>query len=170
MGEKRTVGMRGTQLELAGQEVAVGDRAPDFSALTVDLEPFRFSSTRGKIRVISSVPSLDTPVCDLQTKRFNAEAARLGERVRVLTISMDLPFAQKRWCAASSTDRVQVLSDHRDASFGAAFGILVPALRLLARAVFVIDADDVVRYVQLVPDMGQEPDYDAVIRAVQDLL
>ncbi|HSA23986.1 MAG TPA: thiol peroxidase, partial [Myxococcota bacterium] len=121
-------------------------------------------------RVLVSVPSLDTPVCDLETRRFNEEASRLGERVRVLVVSMDLPFAQKRWCAAAGVERVQTLSDHREAAFGKAYGLLIPALRLLARAVIVVDGAGTVSYVQLVKEIGKEPDYQAVLRAVQELL
>ena len=170
MSDDRTVTLNGKPLELAGHEVKVGDKAPDFTALDNDLKPLGLSSLRGKVRVVVSVPSLDTPVCDLETRRFNEEASALGEQVRMLVISMDLPFAQKRWCAAAGVERVQTLSDHAEAAFGQAYGMLIPAIRLLARAIFVIDADDVVRYVQLVPEIAQEPDYDAVLRAVRELL
>jgi thiol peroxidase len=170
MSEKRTVTMKGNPLELAGSQPKVGDRAPDFVALAQDLQEVRLSSLAGKVRVLVSVPSLDTPVCDLETRRFNQEATRLGDAVRVLVVSMDLPFAQKRWCAAAGVERVQTLSDHREASFGKAYGMLLQALRLLARAVFVVDGQGVVRYVQVVPEIGQEPDYQAVLRAVQELL
>jgi len=116
------------------------------------------------------VPSLDTPVCDLETRRFNQEAATLGPGVAVLTLSMDLPFAQKRWCGAAGVDKVTTLSDHRDASFGAAYGTLIRELRLLARCVFVVDKDGVLRYIQLVKEIAQEPDYAAVLDAVKKLL
>jgi thioredoxin-dependent peroxiredoxin len=168
--EKRSVTMKGNPFELSGAGVKVGDRAPDFAALTNDLQEFRLSALKGKVRVLVSVPSLDTPVCDLESRRFNEEAARLGERVRVLVLSMDLPFAQKRWCAAAGVERVQTLSDHREAAFGKAYGLLIPTLRLLARAVIVVDGTGTVRYVQLVQEIGQEPDYQAVLKAVQELL
>ena len=166
----RTVTMSGDPLSLAGREVQVGDRAPDFTALDEDLNERKLSDLKCKIRVLVSVPSLDTPVCDLQTRRFDEEASALGDAVRVLVVSMDLPFAQKRWRLAAGIERVHTLSDHRDASFGRAYGMLLPDLRLLARAVFVVDPDDVVRYVQVVPEITQEPDYDAVILAVKELL
>jgi thiol peroxidase len=120
--------------------------------------------------VISAVPSLDTPVCDMETRRFNSEAAKLSDDIVILTISMDLPFAQKRWCGAAGVDKVVTLSDHREAEFGKAYGVLIKELRLLARAVFVIDAEGVVRYVQLVNEVAEEPDYDAVISAAKNLV
>ena len=167
---KGAVTMRGNPLTLIGNEVAVGEPAPDFVVLDNGLAPVELSSFRGKICVISSVPSLDTPVCDLETKRFNEEASKLGPDVAVLTISMDLPFAQKRWCAAAGVDAVQTLSDHRDASFGSAYGVLIEELRLLARCVFVVDKEGVIRYMQLVREIAEEPDYDAVLGAVGKLI
>ncbi len=166
----RSVTMNGDPLFLAGREVQVGDRAPDFTALDEDLNERKLSDLKGKIRVLVSVPSLDIPICDLQTRHLEEEASALGDAVRVLVVSMDLPFAQKRWREATGTERVHTLSDHRDASFGRAYGMLLPDLRLLARAVFVVDPDDVVRYVQVVPEITQEPDYDAVILAVKEML
>ena len=163
------VTMRGNPLTLVGSEVKVGEPAPEFVALDNDLAPVKLSSFRGKTCVISSVPSLDTPVCDIETRRFNEEAAKLGPDVVILTISMDLPFAQKRWCAAAGVSGVQTLSDHRDASFGTAYGVLIKELRLLARALFVVDKEGVVRYTQLVREITQEPDYDAVLSAVGEL-
>jgi len=161
--------MRGNPLTLVGNEVAIGQKAPDFVALANDLSPVRFSSFHGKVCVVSSVPSLDTPVCDVETRRFNQEAERLGSNVVILTISMDLPFAQKRWCAAADVTNVQTLSDHRDASFGKSYGVLIKELRLLARAVFLVDRDGTVRYVQLVKEVTDEPDYEAVLSAVREL-
>jgi thiol peroxidase len=120
--------------------------------------------------VISAVPSLDTPVCDMETRRFNSEAAKLSKDIVILTISMDLPFAQKRWCGAAGVDKVVTLSDHREAEFGNSYGVLIKELRLLARAVFVVDAEGVVRYVQLVKEVADEPDYDAVISAAKNLV
>ncbi len=167
---KGLITMRGNPLTLLGKEVRVGDRAPDFVVLDNNLSPVKFSSFRRKVCVISSVPSLDTPVCDLETRRFNEEAGKLGPDVAILTISMDLPFAQKRWCGAAGVTRVQTFSDHRDASFGKAYGVLIEELRLLARALFVVDRQGILRYVQLVKEMTNEPDYDAVLRAVKQLL
>jgi thiol peroxidase len=160
------VTMKGSPLTLLGPLPKVGERAPDFAALGNDLQPVKLSAFRGKKVVISSVPSLDTPVCDLQTRRFNAEAERLGPDVPILTISMDLPFAQARWCGAAGVKNVRTLSDHRDAAFGKAFGLLVEELRLLARAVLIVDRVGIIRYVQLVKEIGQEPDYDAALAAL----
>lgn len=162
--------MKGQPLTLIGEEVKAGDPAPEFVVLDNDLSPVKFSSFRGKVCVVSSVPSLDTPVCDTETRRFNDEAVKLGADVAVLTISMDLPFAQKRWCGAAGVDRVQTLSDHREASFGEAYGVLIRELRLLARAVFVVDREGVVRYVQLVKETTQEPEYEAILEAVRKLM
>jgi len=161
--------MKGNPLTLLGNEVKVGGKAPDFTVLDNTLSPVSLSSCRGKICVLSSVPSLDTPVCDLETKRFNEEAGRLGPEVLIFTISMDLPFAQKRWCAAARVSKVQTLSDHRDASFGTSFGVLIKELRLLARAVFIVDRQGTVQYVQWVQELTKEPDYDAVLRRLKEL-
>ena len=163
------VTMKGNPLTLLGKEVRVGEGAPDFVALDNNLSPVHFSSFRGKKCLISSVPSLDTPVCDLETKRFNEEASHLGVDANFLTISMDLPFAQKRWCGLAGVTKVQTLSDHRDASFGLAYGVLIKELRLLARAVFLVDKMGTVRYVQLVNEVTKEPDYDAVLNALKKL-
>lgn len=170
--EKSTliITIHGNPLTLVGSELKVGDPAPDFELLDNDLSPVKLSSFRGKVLIISSVPSLDTPVCDMETRRFNEEAGRLGEDVRILTISMDLPFAQKRWCGNAGVDRVITLSDHRQASFGTAYGVLIKELRLLARAVFVLDREGIIRYIQIVKEVTDEPDYDAVLEAVQKLM
>jgi thiol peroxidase len=160
------VTFKGGPLTLLGPALRVGERAPDFTALGTDMQPVALSAFRGKKVLISSVPSLDTPVCDLQTRRFNAEAEKLGPDVPILTISMDLPFAQARWCGAAGVKNVRTLSDHRDASFGTAFGLLIKELRLLARAVLILDREGIVRYVQLVKEVGQEPDYDDALRAL----
>lgn len=163
------VTMKGEPLTLLGAEVKVGDTAPEFEVAGNDLSAVKLSDYAGKVCVILSVPSLDTPVCDVETRRFNEEAGKLGGDVVVLTISMDLPFAQKRWCGAAGVKNVVTLSDHRDASFGKAFGVLIKDLRLLARAVFIVDGEGVVRYVQIVPEIAQEPDYEAVLEAVKGL-
>jgi thioredoxin-dependent peroxiredoxin len=161
------VTMRGNPLTLVGHEVRVGDKAPDFEVLDNGLSPIRFSSFLGKTCIIAAVPSLDTPVCDLETKRFNEEIGQLGSDVIILMISMDLPFAQKRWCAAAGVSKVQTLSDHRDASFGIAYGVLIKELRLLARAVFVIDRTGTIRHIDLVKEIAQEPDYDVILNVVR---
>jgi len=163
------VTMKGNPLTLVGNEVKVGDEAPEFEVLSNNLSPVRLSSFRGKVCIVSSVPSLDTPVCDTETRRFNEEAQKLSSDVAILTISMDLPFAQKRWCGAAGVTGVQTLSDHRDASFGTAYGVLIKELRLLARAVFVVDRNGVVQYVQLVKEITQEPDYETILTAVRKL-
>lgn len=162
--------MKGNPLTLVGNEVKAGDKAPDSVLVGSDLSEVRLSSFFGKVLVLSAVPSLDTPVCDTETRRFNEEAARLGHEVKIVTVSMDLPFAQKRWCGAAGVENVVTLSDHRNASFGQDYGILIKGLRLLARAVFVVDKEGVVRYVQLVKEVADEPDYDEVSAEVKKLL
>jgi thiol peroxidase len=163
------VTMKGSPLTLMGQEVKVGDRAPDFTVVDNNLGSFQFSYRAGKVSILSAVPSLDTPVCDLETRRFNQEAASLGPGVEILTISMDLPFAQKRWCGAAGVDRVKTYSDHREAAFGLAYGVLIKELRLLARAVWVVDGSGLIHYLQLVKELSTEPDYEAVLQAVRQL-
>lgn len=161
--------MKGNPLTLVGNELKVGEMAPDFVTLDNNLVPVHFSSFRGKICILSSVPSLDTPVCDMETRKFNEEASRLGPDVVILTISMDLPFAQKRWCAASGVDKVQTLSDHRDASFGTTYGVLIKELRLLARAVFLVDRNGTLQYIQIVKEVTSEPDYESVLSALKKM-
>jgi thiol peroxidase len=161
--------IRGNPLTLVGNEVKVGDKAPDFEVLDNDLSLVKFSSFRGKVCIISSVPSLDTPVCDLETRKFNDAIGKLGLDIAMLTISMDLPFAQKRWCGANGITNLQTLSDHRDASFGLSYGILIKELRLLARAVFVVDKEGVICHIQLVNEVANEPDYERVLNVVKEL-
>ena len=161
--------MKGNPLTLMGDEVKVGEMAPDFVVLDNNLSPVKFSSFRGKTCILSSVPSLDTPVCDMETRKFNEEAGRLGPDVAILTVSMDLPFAQKRWCAAAGVDKVQTLSDHRDASFGTSYGVLIKELRLLARAVFLVDRKGILQYIQLVKEVTNEPDYEAALNTLRKL-
>lgn len=161
--------IHGNPLTLAGKELKVGDKAPDFMLLNNELQPKTLADYAGKALIISSVPSLDTPVCDMETRRFNKEAASLGEGVTVLTVSMDLPFAQARWCGAAGADNVVTLSDHRDASFGSAWGVLIKELRLLARCVFVVDKQGVIRLVHLVPEVTNEPDYDSILKVVREI-
>ena len=160
---------QGNPLTLLGNGVGVGDDAPDVELLANDLSPVRLSSLKGTVAVLVAVPSLDTRVCDVEARRFNEEAAKLGDGVAVRVISMDLPFAQGRWCGAAGVENVQTLSDHRDAAFGTAYGVLIKELRLLARAVFVVDRDGDVQYVQLVNELTDEPDYEAALAAVRKL-
>jgi thiol peroxidase len=164
------VTFQGGPLTLVGDEVAVGQPAPDVELLANDLSPVKISSFKGKVCLITSVPSLDTPVCDTETRKFNEAAGQLGANAVVLTVSTDLPFAQARWCGAAGVEAVQTLSDHRDTAFGTAYGMLIKELRLLARAVFVLDKDGVVRYHELVSEVTNEPDYDAALKAARDLL
>jgi len=164
------VTMKGNPLTLIGDEVKAGDVAPDAVVIDNDLKPVNISSFRGKVCIISVVHSLDTGICNLQTKRFNKEAEKFGTDVVILTISMDLPFAQKRWCGAEGVTNVKTLSDHRDASFGASYGVLIKEQRLLARSIFVVDKDGIIRYIQIVKEIATEPDYDEVLKAVSKLI
>jgi thiol peroxidase len=157
--------MRGNSLTLIGPEIKIGDQAPDVTLVANDLTEVKLSSFMGKKVIISVVPSLDTPVCDLQTKRFNQEASRLAG-VAVLTVSKDLPFAQKRWCGAAGARAVVTLSDYRG-NFGETYGVLIKGLNLLARCIFVVDEKGKVAYVQLVKDVATEPNYDEVLKAVK---
>lgn len=161
---------KGNPLTLWGEELKVGDKAPDFQVLDNSMQPISLAAFRNKIKIITSVPSLDTPVCSMETRRFNEEAEKLPDQVVILTISMDLPFAQARWCAAAGVEKVKTFSDYRERSFGLAYGVLIKELMLLARAVFIVDDQDIIRYVELVPEITQEPEYDRVINAVQALL
>jgi thiol peroxidase len=163
-----TVG--GVPLTLVGDEVKVGDRAPDFIVVDNNLGTFTLSSLKGKIVVISAVPSLDTPTCNLETRRFNEEASKLSSDVEIITISMDLPFAQKRWCAAAGVERVKTYSDHREADFGIKYGVLTKETRLLARAVFVLDREGTVRHIEIVGDISKEPNYDVILAAARGLV
>jgi thioredoxin-dependent peroxiredoxin len=165
----RLVTMRGNPVTLTGQVLKIGDTAPDFEVTGNDMKPVKFSSFSGKVCIISAVPSLDTPVCDMETRRFNKEAAGLGSDVVILTISMDLPFAQKRWCGAAGVDRVITLSDYKTGGFGTAYGVLMKESRLLARALFVTDKRGVIRYIEIVKEIAQEPDYSGALEAVKRL-
>ena len=162
------VKFKGNPITLIGPEIKVGSKAPAFQAIAQDLSPVTLSSFMGKPLLISVTPSLDTPVCDTQAKRFNEEAALLPD-VQILNISMDLPFAQKRWCGAAGVTRIKTASDHRDASFGKAYGTLIKDLRLLTRAIFVVDVGGTVRYVEYVPEVTSHPNYDAALAAVKQL-
>ncbi|SNB47367.1 thiol peroxidase [Geobacter sp. DSM 9736] len=171
MQERRgIITFKGNPMTLLGPDLRPGNPAPDFRVVDNSLAPVTLRTYEGKIKVISSVPSLDTPVCDRETRRFNEDAARLPENVVVLTISLDLPFAQKRWCGAAGIDRVITLSDYQDRSFAESYGVLIKELKLLSRSLFVIDTENIIRFVQHVPEVTEEPDYDTVISAVQGLL
>jgi len=165
-----TVKFKDTTLTLLGNEVKVGQNAPDFKVQkSADMSDYTLTNGAGKTRIIATVPSLDTPVCDLEAKRFNEEAGKLPN-VEVVVVSMDLPFAQKRWCGNAGIERVQTLSDYQDRSFGLNYGVLIKELKLLARSVFVIDRAGRIAYRQIVPEVTQEPDYEAALAAVKRLL
>ena len=162
-----SVTLKGNPVQLSGNEIRVGQAAPDFTAQTQDLKDYSLASDRGKTRIFCSVPSLDTPVCDTEMKRFNEEAAKLADTV-VVCISTDLPFAQKRWCGANTATNVVAVSDHRRTAFGSAYGTLIgtgPLERCLCRAVFVVGPDDKVKHVQYVSEIAEEPDYDSALKA-----
>ena len=159
--------LRGNEFTLIGDELKVGDKAPDFSVLSSDQSAVTLDSYKGKVKVICAVPSLDTPTCDTEIRRFNQEAAGLDDNIAVLTISVDLPFAQGRWCGDAGVENVTALSDHRDTSFGEAYGALIKELRLLTRAVFVVDADNIIRHVEYVMEISGEPDYDTALNAAR---
>lgn len=171
MLEKRTdlVTMKGNPVTLVGREIKVGDQAPDFTVLTADLQPYSLNDTGDKVKIISVVPSLDTGVCEQQTIRFNEAAADLGD-VLILTISVDLPFAQGRFCSAMGIDKVITLSDHRDLSFGMNYGFVMEELRLLSRGIVVLDKDNVVRYVEYVKEVSQHPNYDKALEEAKKAL
>jgi len=160
---KGIITFQGNPLTLIGPELKIGDKAPDFVLLDGELKEFRLKDFDGKTKVISVTPSLDTPVCDMQARRFNQEASHLREDIVVVNVSMDLPFAISRFCTAAGIERVKAFSDHRDASFGNAYGVLIKELRLLARAVFVVDKKDFVQYREIVPEITNLPDFDAAL-------
>lgn len=161
------VTFKGNAVTLLGNEVKVGDKAPNFTVLANNLSEVTLEDTKGQVRLITTVPSLDTGVCDAETRRFNEEASSLGN-VKVLTVSVDLPFAQSRWCGANGIENVQTLSDHRDLSFGEAYGVGIQELRLLARAVFVVDSSDTVTYVEYVSEVTNHPNYEAALEAARN--
>lgn len=158
--------LKGNPMTLVGPELKPGDKAPDFSVVDNGLKPVSLQDTGNTVRIFSVVPSLDTPVCDAQTKRFNEEAARLPD-VGIFTVSMDLPFAQKRWCGAFGVDKVKMLSDHKDGSFGSNWGTLIKELRIESRAIFVLNKDNSVRYVEYVKEVADFPNYDAALDAAR---
>lgn len=167
---KQAITLDGNPFTLVGPELKAGDAAPDFTVAGNDLSPATLADFKGKVLIVASVPSLDTAVCDLETRRFNTEAAALGDDVAILTVSMDLPFAQARWCGAAGVKAVRTLSDYKDASFGTGWGTLIKELRLLTRAVFVVDRKGAITYVQYLKEITQEPDYEAALAAVAKLV
>lgn len=172
MTQERTgiITFKGNPMTLVGQPIKAGDKAPEFTVVDNGLQPVTLASSAGKIRLITVVPSLDTPVCDTMTRTFNQDAANLPDNVVTYTVSLDLPFAQKRWCGNAGIDKVQTLSDYQERSFALHYGLLIKELKLLTRAVLVIDASDRVSYLEIVPEVTAEPDYNAALAAVRALL
>jgi thiol peroxidase len=172
MAQERTgvATLKGNPITLVGPEVKVGDKAPDFKVNKNLMETASLADYAGKVKLISVVPSLDTGVCDAQTRRFNEEAAKLGDNVVVLTISVDLPFAQSRWCGAAGIDKVITLSDYKDHSFGQAYGVLIKEIKLDMRSIFVIDANNTVQYVEYLSEMTEHPNYENAVAAVKKLV
>jgi len=164
--EMASITFKNNPVTLVGNEVKVGDKAPDFAVLANDMSTVTLESSKGKVRLFSVIPSIDTGVCDAQTRRFNEEAAKL-DNVQIITVSVDLPFAQRRWCAASGIDKVMTVSDHKDLSFGKAYGVAIEEMRLLARAIFVVDSTDTVTYVEYVQEASNHPDYEKAIEAAK---
>ncbi|MBI4656257.1 MAG: thiol peroxidase [Elusimicrobia bacterium] len=168
---KRTVTAHGRTMTLVGDEIKVGMPAPDFKVIDNEMLPMKFIRTyKNRISLITSVPSLDTPVCDMETRRFNKEAESFSQDLNILAISMDLPFAQKRWCGAAGINRLKTYSDYLKADFGKSYGVLIKELRLLARAVFIVDKDGIVKYAQIVPETGNEPNYQEVLTALKSVV
>jgi len=170
MERSGVITFQGNPLTLLGPALKPGDKAPAFTLLDAEMKPFELKDLSGKIKMISVTPSLDTPVCDLQLRRFNTEAAGLPGDVMVLNVSMDLPFAIARFCTSAGIDKAKALSDHRDAAFGLAFGVLIKELRLLARAIFVVDRTDLIRYVEIVPEITDHPDYEKAVAAARQII
>jgi thiol peroxidase len=172
MAQERTgvATLKGNPITLVGPEIKVGDKAPDFTVNKNLLEQASLADYAGKVKLISIVPSLDTGVCDAQTRRFNEEAAKLGDDVVVLTISVDLPFAQARWCGAAGIDKVITLSDYKNHSFGQAYGVLIKEIHLLMRSIFILDKNDTIQYVEYLSEMTDHPNYENAIEAVKKLV
>ncbi|WP_420627712.1 thiol peroxidase [Candidatus Leptofilum sp.] len=163
------VTLKGTPQTVRGEQLKVGDKAPNFKLTANNFSSVTLDDSKGKVRLISVVPSLFTGICDAQTRRFNEEAASLGENVVILTVSADFPTAQAQWCGAAGVDKVQTLSDHMDMNFGDAYGTHVLERRWEQRAIFVVDNEDVIRYVEYVPEIAQHPDYEAALTAVRNI-
>jgi thiol peroxidase len=170
MERKGIVTVRGNPVALIGSEVKIGDKTPDFTVLDGDLKEVRIGDFAGKIKVISVSASLDTPVCDMQARRFNQETTQLPDDVVILNITMDLPFAISRFCTTAGIDKIKALSDHRDASFGNAYGVLIKELRLLARSIFIIDKDDIIRYIEIVPELTNHPNYNKALDFLKKII
>nr|MBU1328061.1 thiol peroxidase [Candidatus Omnitrophota bacterium] len=170
MERESVVKVKGNPVTLLGEEAKLDQKAQDFKVLNTNMEEVLLSSFKNKIKLIASVPSLDTPVCDLEIKRFNDEASKLSKDLVIIFISMDLPFAQKRFCQANDIKIVKTLSDHRSADFGQKFGVLIKELRLLARAIFILDKNDIIKYVQVVPELTSPPDYEAALGALKSVI
>jgi thiol peroxidase len=171
MERKGKITFLGNPLTLIGAETKIGEKAEIFTVLDKELKEIRLKDFTGKIKLISVTPSLDTPVCDIQARRFNQEAAKLpNDDVVIMNISMDLPFAISRFCTTAGIDKVNAYSDHRDASFGNSYGVLIKELRLLARAIFIIDRNDTIRYIELVPELSHQPDYDKALAELKKLI
>jgi thiol peroxidase len=169
MAEERkgAVTMRGNPMTLVGPELKAGQKAPPFTAVGKGLAPVTLDHFKGKVKIIAAIPSIDTPVCDAETRRFNEEASKLPGDVQILTISMDLPFAQARWCGAAGVDKVTTISDWRAAEFGQKYGALIKELHLLARAVFVLDKNDNVVYAEYVKEVANQPNFEAALEAAR---
>jgi len=169
MAEERkgAVTMRGNPLTLVGSEVKVGQKAPNFNVTDKTMRPATLEQFKGKVKVITTIPSIDTPVCDAETRRFNEEASKLPGGIEILSVSMDLPFAQARWCGAAGVDKVTTLSDFKTADFGTNYGVLIKELHLLARCVFVVDKNDNVTYVEYVKEVANQPNYEAALDAAK---
>lgn len=172
MAEERTgvITFKGNPMTLYGPELKVGDPAPYFNVVDTGLQPVTRDDAKGKIQLITAVPSIDTPVCDSMTRKFNEEAAQLPDQVVVYTVSLDLPFAQKRWCGAAGIEKIRLLSDYQDRTFGLNYGVLIRELKLLARSIFVLDPEEKIAYLEIVPEVTGEPDYAAALAAVKKLL
>jgi len=170
MERNEIITFQGNPLTLVGPALKPGDKAPAFTLLDGEMKPVGLNDLSGNIKLISVTPSLDTPVCDLQLRRFNTEAAGLPGDVMVLNVSMDLPFAIARFCTSAGIDKARALSDYRDAAFGLSYGVLIKELRLLARAIFVLDRTDVIRYVEIVPEITNHPDYEKAVAAARQIL
>lgn len=167
MERKGIITFQGAGLTLTGTEVKVGEKAPDFTVLDNELNAVTLKDFAGKIKIISVTPSLDTPVCDAQLRRFNEEAAKLGDNVVIMNISMDLPFANARFCSTAGIEKAKTYSDHKDASLGMAYGLLISELRLLTRAIVVVDANDTITHFEIVPEITDNPDFDKALAAAQ---
>jgi thioredoxin-dependent peroxiredoxin len=169
MAEERSgaVTMRGNPLTLIGAELKAGDKAPSFTLIGKGMKPVTLDEFKGKVKIISTIPSVDTPVCDAETRRFNEEAAKLPPNVEIVTVSLDLPFAQARWCGAAGVDKVTTLSDYRGADFGRAYGVLIKELHLLARVVFVVDKNDKITYAEYVKEVAEQPNFEAALNAAR---